>query len=217
MARIEDALHVALKGAVAPLALPGIVRSLPDWRSAEVGTLDLVRAHELMAVCVSGAKLFNPNAPADLPARVWRSITGGHAVPPSRAVIEIRSDHDVLAAQSTSQRLMRRLFKSTDVVRVATAVSELARNIYMYAGTGRVTLEVRADEPHAAVFSVLAEDRGRGIPNLDSVLNGTYRSTTGLGRGLRGAQSLLDAMTIQTGPTGTTVRGHRRTRPFLSQ
>jgi anti-sigma regulatory factor (Ser/Thr protein kinase) len=217
MARIEDALQVALKGMVAPVALPGIVRSLPESRSAEVGTLDLVRAHELLAVCVSGARLFNPNAPADIAARVWRTITGGHAVPPSRMVIDIRTDHDVLAAQTASQRLMRRLFKSTDVVRVATAVSELARNIYMYAGSGRVTLEVRTEEPHTAVFSVLAEDRGRGIPHLDAVLNGTYRSTTGLGRGLRGAQSLLDALTIQTGPTGTTVRGHRRTRPLLSQ
>jgi anti-sigma regulatory factor (Ser/Thr protein kinase) len=112
---------------------------------------------------------------------------------------------------------MRRLFKSTDVVRVATAVSELARNIYMYAGTGRVTLEVRTEALHSAVFSVVAEDRGAGIPHLASVLNGTYRSTTGLGRGLRGAQSLLDALTIDTGPSGTTVRGHRRTRPLLSQ
>jgi anti-sigma regulatory factor (Ser/Thr protein kinase) len=216
MPTIETALQAALKGLVAPLAITSIVRGLPDSRIAEVGTLDLVRAHELTSVCISGVRLFNPTPQADLPSRVWRCVTGGQAVPPSRAVIEIRSDHDVLAAQSTSQRLMKRLFKPTDVVRVATAVSELARNIYMYAGSGRVSLEVRAEEA-GAVFSVVAEDKGRGIPHLSAVLDGSYRSTTGLGRGLRGARSLLDALTIDTGPQGTTVRGRRHTRPLLSQ
>ena len=98
-----------------------------------------------------------------------------------------------------------------DGVRLATAVSELARNIYMYAQKGKVTLKV-TEEPAHYFFEVTASDDGPGIPHLDVILRGEYRSRTGLGRGLIGTRALLDDMTIDTGPQGTRIRGARRAR-----
>jgi anti-sigma regulatory factor (Ser/Thr protein kinase) len=217
MPSIEDALRSELKTLVPPQAVASIVRSLPNSAHAETGTLDLVRAQELLAMAVAGVQLFNAQPPADAAARLRRSITGGRATAPTRTVIHIASDHDVLAAQSAAQRLMKGVFKPTDCIRVATAVSELTRNIYMYAGSGTVTLEVREEEPSGATFSVLAEDRGKGITNLEAIFAGKYRSNTGLGRGLIGAKALLDTLSVETGPHGTIIRGVRRTRLSYSQ
>jgi serine/threonine-protein kinase RsbT len=112
--------------------------------------------------------------------------------------------------------MMKGLYHPTDVVRVATAISELSRNIYMYAQRGEVTLELSEDRPGAALFRIIAVDRGPGIKDLDAILKGTYRSTTGLGRGLRGCKALLDDLEVTSTPNGTTVRGQRRSRLLYS-
>jgi len=215
MPTIEDALKAELTALMPPIFVASVVRSLPESRLAQAGTLDLARAHELLAATLTGVRLFSVAPPMNYAVRLQLCITGGRASAPVRTVISIRTDHDVLAAQSTTQRMLKGLFKATDCVRITTAVSELSRNIYMYAGTGQVTLELAEDPPGTALFSVVAEDRGGGIKGLDTILDGTYRSKTGLGRGLRGAKSLLDDLHVKTGPDGTTVRGHRRTRLSL--
>ncbi len=86
--------------------------------------------------------------------------------------------------------------------RFATAVSELGRNIISYTPGG--TIKLFALPPDRV--AVLAEDRGRGIDNLDEIFSGTYRSKTGLGRGLLGVKKLMDSFEISTSPRGTSVR-----------
>jgi anti-sigma regulatory factor (Ser/Thr protein kinase) len=213
---IEEALRNELISFVSPLAMASIVRTLPESRCALAGTLDVVRAHELLAVSLQGVRLFAAAPPHNVAARLHRCIFAGRLPLKTMTVINIHTDHDVLTAQTATQRMLKGLFHPTDSVRIATAVSELTRNIYMYAGTGQVTLEVSEDRPGSALFTVFAEDHGKGIANLDAIMSGTYRSTTGLGRGLRGAKQLLDGLEVVTGPTGTAIRGQRRTRLSLS-
>src|SRR5262245_35915531 len=143
MPSIEDALRSELKTLVPPLAVPSIVRTLPASCRAEPGTLDVVRAQELLGVAVAGVRLFSAQPAPDAALRLRRCITAGRSSTPTRVTLRIVSDHDVVLAQSAAQRMMKGLFKPTECVRVATAVSELTRNIYMYAGAGTVTLEVR--------------------------------------------------------------------------
>jgi serine/threonine-protein kinase RsbT len=213
---IEDALRQELSTFVSALAVNSIVRTLPEARFAPPGTVDVVRAYELHQVALHGVRLFHAMPPSDASSRLHRAIFGGKPPPPTRVVVNINSDHDVLAAQSAAQRMMKGLYHPTDVVRVATAVSELSRNIYMYAQRGDVTLELSEDRPGAALFRIIAADRGPGIKDLDAIMNGTYRSTTGLGRGLRGCKLLLDELDVTSGPTGTTIRGQRRSRLLYS-
>ncbi len=84
--------------------------------------------------------------------------------------------------------------------RVITMVSELARNIVSYSKGG--TIEV---QPAKGRIGIVAEDRGPGITNLDEILAGTYKSKTGLGKGLLGVKRLSTSFNISTGPDGTRV------------
>jgi len=148
-----------------------------------------------------------------LPLGPLRSaVTGGVSARPCEQHFTISSDRDVLVVQRATQLLTRGFFGVTDCVRLATAVSELARNIYMYAQKGTVTLRL-VEEPSHYFFEVKAVDEGPGIPHLETILSGQYRSRTGLGRGIIGTKALLDAMTIDSAAgKGTRIVGQRRVR-----
>jgi serine/threonine-protein kinase RsbT len=83
-----------------------------------------------------------------------------------------------------------------------TVVSELARNIVSYTPGGFIELSLEGTPPR---LKVVASDTGPGIPNLNEIFAGRYRSKTGLGRGLLGVKQLASKFDIQTGPKGTTI------------
>ncbi|MFN4088891.1 MAG: sensor histidine kinase [Alphaproteobacteria bacterium] len=91
-----------------------------------------------------------------------------------------------------------------DQTRIATAVSEIARNAVSYGGGGRIEFGLAIGDVRTAL-TVRVSDQGRGIPDLDAVLAGRYRSKTGLGLGIPGARRLMDTFAIESGPAGTTV------------
>jgi serine/threonine-protein kinase RsbT len=119
-------------------------------------------------------------------------------------VIPIRGEPDLnharMLARETCKLVALRGYQAQKVV---TAVSELARNIARYAGSGRIRLRV---DTNTECIVVVAEDEGPGISNLDEILAGNYRSRTGLGRGLLGSRDLADHFDIRTSATGTTVQ-----------
>lgn len=92
-------------------------------------------------------------------------------------------------------------------VQIMTLVSELARNIVLYTPGGRIELTPFRD-PNRLL--VIATDEGSGIPNLKEILAGTYRSRTGLGKGLLGTQRLSNRFDIQTGKSGTRIEAEVR-------
>jgi serine/threonine-protein kinase RsbT len=87
--------------------------------------------------------------------------------------------------------------------RASTAVSELARNMVLYAAGGTIELIPVSGRPPR--LTVRASDRGPGIADLEHVLGGSYRSSTGLGRGLSGVKRLASRFDVRTGPAGTIV------------
>lgn len=121
---------------------------------------------------------------------------------PKRIVaVELRVDDDLVLARHRAREIAALLgFGQQDCTRIATAVSEIARNAFRYATGGRVSFALDATD-----FVVTITDRGPGIADLDSVLNGTYVSTTGMGMGIVGAQRLVDQLTLETTAAGTTV------------
>lgn len=125
--------------------------------------------------------------------------------PPSarERMMLLETEEHLRAARLAARELCVEMGASRLVLqRFATAVSELGRNIISYTPGG--TIKLFAAPPDRV--AVLAEDRGRGIPNLDEIFAGTYRSRTGLGRGLLGVKKLMDSFEITTGPRGTSVR-----------
>jgi serine/threonine-protein kinase RsbT len=131
-------------------------------------------------------------------------------VPPDveeRIVIE--SDNDVVTARQRARELAAGLeLTSTDQTLLATAISEVARNITTYAKRGEVLLSIvrEAGPPAREGIRVVARDRGPGIEDLDLAMQDGYTSGGGLGLGLPGARRLVDEFDIETAPSeGTTV------------
>jgi signal transduction histidine kinase len=118
----------------------------------------------------------------------------------------IHSEEDVVTARQLARQTAALLsFHPQDQTRIATAVSEIARNAFAHAAGGQV--EFLFDEKAAPpLFLARITDHGPGIANPREVLAGQYRSSTGMGLGLIGAQRLMDHFQIESAPgRGTTV------------
>lgn len=119
--------------------------------------------------------------------------------------LEIRFEQDMVQARQRARQIAELLhFEHQDQTRIATAVSEIARNAFRYAGGGKV--EFLLTPGPTQFFTIRVSDRGPGIPHLQDVMRGAYASTTGMGMGLIGAKRLMDKFQVQTEPgQGTTV------------
>lgn len=124
-----------------------------------------------------------------------------------QSVIPIESDADVVTARQRAREMAGALeLTSTDQTLLATAISEVARNITTYAGRGEVLLSVITDDKGRSGIQVIARDQGPGIENIELAMQDGYTSGGGLGLGLPGARRLVDDFHIETAPgQGTTV------------
>ncbi|MGB6869335.1 MAG: anti-sigma regulatory factor, partial [Acidobacteriaceae bacterium] len=121
----------------------------------------------------------------------------------------LRTERDVVQARQRAREVAAELgLDNQDQIRMATATSEIARNAFRYARNGRVQFAVGLNEPQ--VLEVTITDSGPGIANLEEILDGRYKSTTGLGMGIVGTRRLMDDFAIDATPTGTTVRMAKR-------
>lgn len=119
------------------------------------------------------------------------------------AVVEIRNESDLNSARMFARESCHLVgIRGYSAQKVVTAVSELARNIARYVGTGRVRFRIN---PDMGRIVVVAEDEGGGIADLELILAGKYRSRTGLGRGILGVKKLADHFDVKTGGEGTTI------------
>jgi serine/threonine-protein kinase RsbT len=122
--------------------------------------------------------------------------------------VAITTDADVVTARQRARSMGGELgFTSTDLTLLATAISEVARNITAYAGEGELQLSVVRGTNGRQGIEVVASDEGPGIANVELALQDGYTTGGGLGLGLPGARRLVDEFELQTAPgEGTTVR-----------
>lgn len=120
--------------------------------------------------------------------------------------VAIATDGDIVLARQSGREIATRLgCSSTDATLVATAISEVARNIVAHAGEGEVVIEVVAARGRRAV-EVTARDDGPGIADIDRAMEDGFSTGRGLGLGLPGARRLMDEFEISSEPgAGTTV------------
>ncbi len=120
--------------------------------------------------------------------------------------VPIASDADLVPARAKARTLAERLgFSRTDATLVATAISEIARNIVVHVGHGEIVMyPVEEDRRYGLV--VVAKDAGAGIRDVRAALEHGYASRGGLGLGLPGARRLMDEFEIESErDRGTTV------------
>jgi serine/threonine-protein kinase RsbT len=128
---------------------------------------------------------------------------------PTRTFHEIRvpidSDVDVVAARQKGRELAHELgFDGIDLALIATAISELARNIVLYARIGDI--KIRSEVGCAQAIVVIASDEGPGIADVDKAMRDGFSTCGGLGLGLPGVRRLMDEFEIASEPgRGTTV------------
>ncbi|KZS83350.1 MULTISPECIES: anti-sigma regulatory factor [Mycobacterium] len=113
-------------------------------------------------------------------------------------VVEVDHPDDIVAARHAGHQLASELgFSLTDVTMIATAISEIARNITSYAGRGEVRVAVAEREGRKALV-VRAEDEGPGIADVDRAMEDGYSTGRGLGMGLPGARRLMDRLIVES-------------------
>ncbi|MEP7150671.1 MAG: ATP-binding protein [Nitrospira sp.] len=112
--------------------------------------------------------------------------------------VALKYEDDVVAARQRARQIAGLIgFDAQDQTRIATAVSEIARNAFRYAKNGTVEFLVEG-QTSPQVLLIRVTDSGPGIPDLKRILEGRYQSQTGMGLGLVGAKRLMDQCEIET-------------------
>jgi serine/threonine-protein kinase RsbT len=111
---------------------------------------------------------------------------------PGEVVVPIRADVDVVVARQKIRGLVSDLrFSGSELTLIATAISEVARNIVSYAGNGEIVMRVIQRGQRRGI-TVVARDRGPGIADIERAMKDGFSTSRGLGLGLPGSKRLMD-------------------------
>ncbi|OMP66802.1 anti-sigma regulatory factor [Domibacillus epiphyticus] len=121
--------------------------------------------------------------------------------------VKIINEWDIVAARQLGRNVAKELgFGTVDQARITTAISELARNIYLYAGQGEITIE-KIESGTKKGMTIISRDAGPGIPDLRKVMEDGFSTSGGLGAGLPGVKRLMDEFSIESTPgEGTLIQ-----------
>jgi len=124
--------------------------------------------------------------------------------------VPIDSDHDIVTARQRGRALAQQIgFSNSNLTLVATAISELARNILLYAKKGELTLGIVEDNGRQGL-TVVASDQGPGIRDVDRAMDVGFSTSGSLGLGLPGVRRLMDEFEIVSRiGKGTTVTARK--------
>jgi serine/threonine-protein kinase RsbT len=126
--------------------------------------------------------------------------------------VSITTDADLVTARAEARAMAERLgFPRPDPTLIATAISEVARNIVVHAGQGEIVLRPFEDADRYGVV-VIATDAGAGIRDVEAALRDDFSGRGGLGLGLPGARRLMDDFEVESGPDNGTVVTMRKWR-----
>lgn len=150
-----------------------------------------------------------PGSPAPAARSPAAAGTGPQGAPAriegaKEVTVALLTEHDIPRARQVAREICETLgTRALTQQRLVTIVSELGRNMVLYAGGGRITLRPPTGTSRRVV--VLAVDQGPGIANLSEIMAGKYKSRSGLGLGIVGTKRLADSFQIDTGRHGTAI------------
>jgi serine/threonine-protein kinase RsbT len=124
-----------------------------------------------------------------------------------QSCVKITNEWDIVAARQLGRNVAKDLgFGTVDQARITTAISELARNIYLYAGQGQICIEKLSENGKNGV-RIVALDEGPGIKDIRKVMEDGFSTSGGLGAGLPGVKRLMDEFNVESTPgEGTDIR-----------
>jgi serine/threonine-protein kinase RsbT len=132
---------------------------------------------------------------------------------PDKMHVPIHTEYDIVTARHEVRNLCTSLnFSSGEQTLVATCVSELARNIVQYAGTGEMIIGLIYERDEKGIM-IIAEDKGPGIPDIELAMKDGYSTSKGLGLGLPGCKRIMEEFEIVSRPgvgTKVTVKKWKR-------
>ncbi|MBS4202309.1 anti-sigma regulatory factor [Bacillus sp. FJAT-49732] len=115
-----------------------------------------------------------------------------------QSCVKIINEWDIVAVRQLGRNVAKELgFGIVDQARITTAISELARNIFLYAGQGDVCI-VKEQQNGRNGLKIIAKDNGPGIADIRRVMEDGYTTSGGLGAGLPGVKRLMDEFDIQS-------------------
>lgn len=123
-----------------------------------------------------------------------------------RSYVDIHTEWDIVAARQLGRNEAKKIgFGTVDQARITTAISELARNIYLYAGNGKIEITRIYGEKLCGI-SIVASDNGPGIADIRKVMDDGYTTSGGLGAGMPGVRRLMDEFNlVSKQEEGTTI------------
>ncbi|MBC1372592.1 anti-sigma regulatory factor [Listeria booriae] len=126
-----------------------------------------------------------------------------------QSCVKIINEWDIVAARQLGRKVSKEIgFGTVDQARITTAISELARNIFLYAGTGEICIE-KMTEAGRDGLKIIAKDQGPGINDIRQVMQDGYTTSGGLGAGLPGVKRLMDTFdlvsSVEEGAKGTII------------
>jgi len=222
MKTVEKEIGSILSGTMSSITQRSIFNRLGGLATTPVQQLTPTDRATIMQELENSVRLFARSNSTQLIASCARALTPGTtagslagaasaaapaAMPPKKMPIEQEKDIATARLEAWSEAVRIGLSKFSSV-KVATAVSELARNIVFYAGKGTVELRSVKDERGTLGLQIIAVDQGPGIPpaKLEEIWAGTYKSQRGMGKGLVAVKKLVDDFQLDTRPgVGTTV------------
>jgi serine/threonine-protein kinase RsbT len=222
MKTVETEVGSILAGTISAITQRSIFNRLGGLAARPITQLTSQDCLAIMAELENSVRLFARRNSAELIASCAQAlgaagepaISGGGArsaaaeaanAAPKRLPIDQEKDIATARLEAWSEAVRIGLSKFTSV-KVATAVSELARNIVFYAGKGTVELRSLKDDRGPAL-QIVASDKGPGIEprKLDEIWAGTYKSQRGMGKGLVAVKKLVDDFHLDTGPGRGTI------------
>ena len=135
---------------------------------------------------------------------------------PAEERLAIRDEVDIISARQRAREVAKALgFGAVDQSRIATAVSELTRNVVRYAtdGRGEMLIRTHVQSGRGTGLEIVVRDEGPGIPDIEQAMSAGFTSGPGMGMGLPGTKRLMDEMEIESAPghgTIVTIRKWRR-------
>jgi serine/threonine-protein kinase RsbT len=172
-----------------PEAIDALERILPTY------IVDERRRTE----CVSRLRGLAPPRRGSFAPRARRILSA------ASTAVRVANSEDLANAREVGRDLALRMgFSALDQMKIATAISELARNILLYASSGQ--LELAGIVAPRRGIEIVANDNGPGIADVDAVMSASFRSRTGMGMGLKGTKRLMDLLEVESKiGVGTTV------------
>jgi len=209
MSSLEAKLTQILQGYVSKILAKSILTLSVSWAQVKLDNMGPEDRERLLRQITKGLKVYQKDPEkhrlcVDEVSTLLSGTAPDREPEPTQLVTPVSDESGIVTARSLGRDMCKKLgFSSALQIKVATGISELARNIVQYAQKG--TISIKGISSPRKGIEIIAADEGPGIRDLETILAGEYQSKKGMGIGLMGTKKMMDDFEIETNPGQGTV------------